>query len=57
MSCMKWTAPMLYEQQLTPDQRIPQKKGESNTYVRADISVKGINHRRLIIGHQDCIWL
>ena len=27
---MKWTGPILYKQQLTADQRIPVKEGESN---------------------------
>ena len=44
----KRTGPMLYKQQLTTRQRISQKSGESKRYVRADILVMDIYHRRLM---------
>ena len=54
---MEWSKSMLhvYKQQLTADQMIPQKRVESKRSVRADILVKGIYHRRLIYGIEDCI--
>ena len=38
---IKRTWPMLYNQQLTADQRITQKRGERKRYIRADMLYKG----------------
>ena len=52
---MKWIGLMIYNQQLTADQRITQKRGERKRYVRADMLVKVIYHSTLIFGNEDCV--
>ena len=54
-NAIKRTGPVLYNQQVTADQRITQKRGESKRYVKADMLVKVIYHCTLILSNKDCV--